>query len=930
MTGIGSVKLDITDVRDVEQRLEAVERTMRDSQTRMQALLDHAPMSILLSDGDGRYVVANGVSADQVGRPVEEILGRTPAELYEPAMASRIEQEERPVREGAGPVTFEMTVPGRGARPEDAHDYLITKYPVTDADGQIIGIGTLSLDITERKRAEANAARSAEIVKSTDAAVVGMALDGQILSWNPAAERIYGYTAAEAVGCNVSLLIPPERRDEVRSNKGRINGGHGVGEIETVRRRKDGIDIDVAVALSPLHDPAGAVIGASTIARDITAQLAVREELRASEERFRTTIDHAPIGIALRAGDGRALRVNRALCVMLGYEERELLARSGREITHPDDFGVEAELTRRLLAGEVPGGETEKRYIRADGSVLFAQLSMSVARDRDGQPMHVVSQIQNITARKENEARLRMHGREQEALTAVATLVASEAHPRAVFGAAAERVAGLLDADFGIVVRLEPGGTPQIVGGWAADHLPPPPLGVLLDRDGPTATALRTGRTATLGRDALDPGVGTVAASRGLAEPIEINGKLWGAVSVGWETEPAPDPNAADRLARFAHLVSLAVTGAEAREQLCTAAFTDHLTGLYNLRAFSDRLDEEVARSRRHGRPVSLAVFDLDHFKLVNDTLGHQMGDRVLAEFAGRLMTQRREGDVIARVGGEEFAWILPDTDGPGAQAAAERARRAIADTPFPGVGRKTTSIGICTLRDAQDARELFRHADLALYWAKTNGRNATLLYSPETLALPTADDQAHMVEDAKTLAAIRALAAAVDAKDPSTQRHSERVADLASNLARVAGWDTGRIALLRDAALVHDVGKIGVPDQILLKPGKLSVAEYEQVKTHAALGVQMLADLLSPEQIDWIRHHHERFDGAGYPDRLAGTEIAEGARLLALADAWDAMTVARPYGTPRTAGEALAECRRGAGTHFCPDAVAALLRLQD
>ncbi|MGO9903274.1 MAG: PAS domain S-box protein, partial [Solirubrobacteraceae bacterium] len=715
MTGIGSVQLDITDVRDVEQRLQAVERTMRDSQTRTQALLDHLPMSILLSDRDGPYVVANRVSADQLGRPIEEIVGRTPAELYEPGTASKIEQEERRVREGAGPVTFEVTVPGRGAGPEDVHNYLITMYPVTDADGQITGIGTLSLDVTERKRAEASAARSAEIIKSTDAAVVGMALDGQILSWNPAAERLYGYTAEEAVGRNVSLLIPPERRGEVSSNKGRINGGHGVGEIETVRRCKDGTDIDVAIALSPLHDPAGAVIGASTIARDITAQLAMREELRASEERLRTTIDHAPIGVALRTLDGRALRVNRALCEMLGYDERELLARTSREITDPDSLAAEAELNRRLLAGEIPSGEIETRYIRANDSVLFAQLSVSVARDRDGEPMYVVSQIQDITARKENEARLRMHAREQEALTVVATLVASEGHPRAVFAAAAERVAGLLDADFGIVVRLQPGGAPRIVGGWAADNQPLPPLGVLLDRAGPTATALRTGRTATLGGDALDPGVGTVAASRGLAEPIEINGKLWGAVSVGWETDPAPDPNAADRLARFAHLVSLAVTGAEAREQLSTQALTDHLTGLYNLRAFSDRLDEEVAGSRRHGRPVSLAVFDLDHFKLVNDTHGHQIGDRVLAEFASRLTSQSREGDMIARVGGEEFAWILPDTDGPGAQAAAERARQAIAETPFLGVGRKTTSIGICALKDAQDARELFRHADLAL-----------------------------------------------------------------------------------------------------------------------------------------------------------------------------------------------------------------------
>lgn len=178
-------------------------------------------------------------------------------------------------------------------------------------------------------------------------------------------------------------------------------------------------------------------------------------------------------------------------------------------------------------------------------------------------------------------------------------------------------------------------------------------------------------------------------------------------------------------------------------------------------------------------------------------------------------------------------------------------------------------------------------------------------------------------VEDAKTLAAVRALAKAVDAKDSSTARHSERVAETASQLARVAGWDGTRISLLHDAALVHDVGKIGIPDAILLKQGKLTAAEYEQIKPDAAIGAGMVSDLLSAEQVSWIRHHHERFDGTGYPDGLAENDIPEGARILAVADTWDAMTVARPYGAPRTISDALDECRRVAASQLCPDASA-------
>jgi diguanylate cyclase (GGDEF)-like protein/PAS domain S-box-containing protein len=914
-----------------ERRCALTERALSEGLATVQAVLDLAPIEMVMTDAEGHLVLVNSSAAEHMGRAREEILGLTMSDVFGPERAAGVMARELEVRALGVAITTETAVAPVGGDPDDLREYRITKAPLIDEVGQVAGVVTFAVDIAERRRAEARAERLAGIFETTAAAVVGMAVDGTIRSFNPAAERLYGYSAEEAIGRNVSLLIPPERHGEMSSNKTRINTGAGVGEIETVRRRKDGTDIHVAIALSPLLDEAGNIAGASTIARDITAQVQTREELRVSEERLRATIDGAPIGIALMAADGTVLRVNRALCEMLGYDEGELIARNRRDFNHPEDADDDAELIERMLAGEIPGYEIEKRYVRADGSTLHGQLAVTLARDRDGNPMHIVSHLQDIGRRKEDEARAAVHTREQEALSDVATLVAGEANPRPVFAAAAERVADILQADFARVVRLDADGLARLVGGWAAPHLPQPELGCEVDPDGPTATAtaLRTGRAAVVGGAAPVLVYAGVLSTLGLAEPVYVNGELWGAVSVGWVQKPDAPPQAAARLARFCNLVSLAVTGAEAREQLSRQASTDHLTGLFNLRTFSDRLDEEVARSRRHRRPLSLAVFDLDLFKLVNDTHGHQMGDRVLAEFAARLMSQRRDGDVIARVGGEEFAWIMPDTRGSSARAAAERARLAVAGTPFDGVGDLTTSIGVCDIANADDARALFRHADLALYWAKSGGRDAVRGYTKDKLAEVTAADQTVKLEDAKALAAIRALAVAVDAKDPSTQRHSERVAELAAGLAVLAGWGEERIALLRDAARVHDVGKIGVPDQILLKPSRLTEAEYERIKSHAALGAQMLDDLLGVEQIDWIRHHHERFDGNGYPDGIAGIEIAQGARLLALADAWDAMTVARPYGTPRSLEDALEECRREAGTHFCPEAVKLLVALR-
>jgi diguanylate cyclase (GGDEF)-like protein len=477
---------------------------------------------------------------------------------------------------------------------------------VTIDDGQ--WVVAVIRDLSDRGPAYALAHQLAAIVASTDDAVIGETLSGQVTSWNPA-----------------------------------------------------------------VRDGAGNVIGASTIARDITLQQLLAEQVRASEELYRTTVEHAPIGIAVVALDGGWLSANRALCEMTGYTEQELRSRS-----FPD-----------------------------------------------------------ITQRKADRERLEAYAREQEALRSLATLVAGEVQPRVVLAVAAERTAEVFQADVAVVARLESTGHARVIGSWSAAHLPQVATGQIIDIDTPSAVAatLGTGRPARTGRHddlMLDP---AIIMESGLAAPIEVNGTLWGAVGVGWQSETAIDPHADERIRRIADLISLAVTGAEAREQLSRLASTDHLTGLSNQRAFSDRLDAEVARARRHGRPVSLIVLDLDHFKLVNDTHGHEVGNRALTEFADRLLTVGRSGELLARVGGEEFAWILPETTGADALAAAERARRAIADTPFPGVGRLTASAGVCSLDDAHDARELFRHADLALYWAKSHGRNTTVRCSPADLA---------------------------------------------------------------------------------------------------------------------------------------------------------------------------------------------------
>jgi diguanylate cyclase (GGDEF)-like protein len=355
-------------------------------------------------------------------------------------------------------------------------------------------------------------------------------------------------------------------------------------------------------------------------------------------------------------------------------------------------------------------------------------------------------------------------------------------------------------------------------------------------------------------------------------------------------------------------------------------ALTDSLTGLGNHRSYQSRLREALERAEETDGEVSLCLVDVDEFKGCNDRYGHPVGDQILVELA-RLFVDGRDDIEAFRFGGDEFALLLAENEEE-AYRFVEDLHERIAQTEFAHHQPVTITVGIASFPGyAANADELQQVADGALYWAKRHGKNRSCVYSPTVVRIYSPNELAEIAERQARLRAAENLIRIVDSKDTYTGEHSQAVAALVAAMARELELDDETTEQLKLAALLHDLGKIAIPDALLRKPGCLEPDERRLVRAHVTFGHSLLEGL-GIEPVDtWVLHHHEHWDGSGYPDGLAGEEIPFGSRVILVADAYDAMTSERTYRTASTATQALTEIRQRAGTQFDPAVVGALER---
>jgi diguanylate cyclase (GGDEF)-like protein len=369
---------------------------------------------------------------------------------------------------------------------------------------------------------------------------------------------------------------------------------------------------------------------------------------------------------------------------------------------------------------------------------------------------------------------------------------------------------------------------------------------------------------------------------------------------------------------------------AQERAQFEALAHEDELTSVPNKRAFLDRLDAELRRAAREYYPVSVVVIDLDRFKHLNDSWGRAVGDDALVKLSRHIRAEQRAGDICGRLGDDEFALALVRADAQAADVVLGRLRNAVAAaTVGPAQERLSFSAGVAEFpRHGNDRDVLLQCADTALHSGKASGIEGASVYTPEGRngMSPRHSDEAVRRRNLGTT--LQQMAKTVDAKNRFTPGHSERVATFAVALARSLELPEEKIAAIRQAALLHDVGKIGIAESILVKEQPLNLEEVEELKRHSELGRAMLAGAGLPELGRWVNHLHERFDGQGYPTGLAGREIPVESRILCAADTLDLMTRPREYRRHRPLKEALAELNYAAGSRLDPELARRLIEL--
>ncbi len=677
-------------------RKKQAQEALREAEERLRTVVAGAPVVLFATDHAGVFTLVEGKALDGLGIKPGEMVGRSISDVYRgrPDLLEHMQRglagEECTSTTELGGVVFQYRV-----------------SPFRGRGGEIAGIIGIATDITERKRAEEALRESNQklnaVIEASPLAVTAIDLDGNVLMWNSAAERLFGWSNEEIAGAPYPL-VPYERGDEFDRLRDSVFSGDGFTGFQSRRRGKDGEEIDVSISAYPLRDAGGAVIGGVAMLEDISERRRAEEALRESEERLRVVVENIDevVYVATVGADpvaGTVQFVSGAVRNILGYQPDEFLRDPTLwfQIVHPDDAPRLLETTRKIYESGEPG--TREYRLRRKDTTDYRWMEDHVIPQVDGAGNVIAIQgvARDITERRRAEEALRES--EEKYRDLVENI---------------NEVIYALDAN-GLVTYVSP--AVEQIGGYSASEVIGHSFAEFIHPDDLPSLLESFQRTVA-----------------GNPEPSEYR-VLTKSGEVHWVRSSSRPVYDGDRITGLRAVLMDITERRKADETISYLAHHDALTGLPNRVLFMDRLDLALAQARRSGEMLAVMSLDMDRFKAVNDTAGHSGGDQVLRSVGEQLARLVREGDTAARVGGDEFALLLPAI--PALEDATTIAERVLAELRGPRLvaGRElqlTTSIGIAIHPDdGQDAETMLRNADAAMYQAKEQGRNNYQLFAP-------------------------------------------------------------------------------------------------------------------------------------------------------------------------------------------------------
>lgn len=798
-------------------------------------------------------------------------------------------------------------------------------------------------DITARRRTEEALRKSEERFRRiVDTATEGIWLsdaDFKTVFTNRRFEEMFGYAQEELIGLTLDhVMFAEDLLDNEQRRDARQQGAPG--HYERRFRHKDGHTVWTLISATPLLDVEGHFEGAFSMMADITERKATEQALRESEERFRVTFERAPAGMLMQSPDGHFTMVNQTCCDILGYTLEEMLRLTVADITHEDSRSEDVEMTRRLFAGEIPTIDKDKRYVRKDGSTVWCNVNASTVRDASGAPRYAVAVIQDISERKRAEQRMR-------ALDDVSLALSQNVMSyRDELDYVAKRTAEEA-GDCCIITLLSDDG--QWLHSVACYHTNPEAMVFTrnllathphaANGNGVAASVVRTGQAVlltdmtdeqaqTLIKPEFQPYNERFGIRNLLMTPLRVGGEVIGAIALLSGTSGrryvAEDQRflqeLADRAAQAVH---------NARLYQAAQRRMSNLQSLHTIdSAIAGSLDLHLTLSIALEQVVTQLGVDAADVMLLNRQQGFlevvaSRGFRSNEPARARVHFGQAPAGQIAL---ERRALHISDLAAASAHAARSRLFSTESFVTYSGVP-------LVTKGEVLGVLEVFRRS------AFDGGAEWVQFLEMLAAQVAIAVDNAQMFTDLQrsnmdlTFAydtTIEGWSQALDLRDKETEGHSQRVTTMTLDLARTMGVSEGELVHMRRGALLHDIGKMGVPDHILLKPGPLTEEEWDSMRRHP----QHAFDLLSPIvylrlSLDIPYAHHEKWDGTGYPLGLKGEQIPLAARIFAVADAYDALLSDRPYRPAWTRERALAHIEAQSGLHFDPQVVKAFLQLE-